>query len=86
MTQYLVAIYRPENYAPAISEDEAMDREIDALNDEMRAAGSGFLLAACNRKAARGRCGCSPQVRCSSPTGRMRRPRNTLAVFGCYKR
>ena len=39
MTQYLVAIYRPENYDPAVSEDEAMDREIDALNDEMKAAG-----------------------------------------------
>jgi len=39
MTQYLVAIYRPGNYDPAVSEDEAMGREIDALNDEMKAAG-----------------------------------------------
>jgi hypothetical protein len=39
MTQYLVAIYRPEKYDPAVSEDEAMDREIDALNHEMKAAG-----------------------------------------------
>ena len=39
MTQYLVAIYRPENYDPAVSEDEAMGREIDALNQEMQAAG-----------------------------------------------
>ena len=39
MTQYLVAIYRPENYDPAVSEDEAMGREIDALNEEMKAAG-----------------------------------------------
>ena len=39
VTQYLVAIYRPENYDPAVSEDEAMGREIDALNDEMKAAG-----------------------------------------------
>jgi hypothetical protein len=85
MTQYLVAIYRPENYDPAVSEDEAMGREIDALNDEMKAAGVRVLLAACNRKAARGRCGCSPQVRCASPTGRTRRPRNTLAAFGCWK-
>jgi hypothetical protein len=38
MTQYLVAIYRPEKYDPAVSEDEAMGREIDALNDEMKAA------------------------------------------------
>jgi hypothetical protein len=39
MARYLVAIYRPKNYDPAVSEDEAMDREIDALNDEMKAAG-----------------------------------------------
>ena len=39
MTQYLVAIYRPENYDSAVSEDEAMGREIDALNHEMMAAG-----------------------------------------------
>ena len=38
MTQYLVAIYRLGNYDPA-SEDEAMGREIDALNVEMMAAG-----------------------------------------------
>ena len=35
----MVAIYRPKNYDPAVSEDEAMDRAIDALNDEMKAAG-----------------------------------------------
>jgi hypothetical protein len=39
MAQYLVAIYRPKNYDPAVSEDEAMGREIDALNIEMMAAG-----------------------------------------------
>ena len=85
MTQYLVAIYRPENYDPAVSEDEAMDREIDALNDEMKAAGVRVFVGGLQLKAARGRCGCSPPVRCSSPTGRTRRPRNTLAVFGCWK-
>jgi hypothetical protein len=44
MTQYLVAIYRPENYDPAVSEDEAMGREIDALNDEMKAAGVSVFV------------------------------------------
>ena len=39
MTQYLVAIYRAENYDPAVSEDEMMGREIGALNEEMKAAG-----------------------------------------------
>ena len=38
MTQYWVAIYRAENYDPAVSEDEAMGREIGALNEEMKAA------------------------------------------------
>ncbi|MDX2111866.1 MAG: YciI family protein [Verrucomicrobiota bacterium] len=39
MTNYLVAIHRPANYDPLVSEDEAMGRDIDRLNDEMNAAG-----------------------------------------------
>jgi hypothetical protein len=39
MTQYLVAIHHPEDYNPSVSEDEAMHRDIDALNDEMKTAG-----------------------------------------------
>ncbi|MBN9433436.1 MAG: hypothetical protein J0I45_13460 [Bosea sp.] len=38
MTQYLVAIHHPDGYDGA-SEDEAMHRDIDRLNDEMVAAG-----------------------------------------------
>ena len=37
--QYLVAIHHPDNYNPAASEDAAMDRAIDVLNEEMVAAG-----------------------------------------------
>jgi len=37
MTQYLVAIYHPDDYDPS-TEDKAMSRDIDALNDEMKAA------------------------------------------------
>jgi len=39
MTQYLVAIHHPDDYDPSVAEDEAMHRHIDALNDEMKAAG-----------------------------------------------
>lgn len=39
MTQYLVAIHHPGDYDPSVAEDEAMSRDIDALNDEMKAAG-----------------------------------------------
>ena len=38
MTQYLVAIYHPDNYDPSV-ETEAMSRDIRALNEEMVAAG-----------------------------------------------
>ena len=38
MTRYLVAIYHPDDYDPS-AEDDAMSRDIDALNDEMKAAG-----------------------------------------------
>lgn len=39
MTQYLVAIHHPDDYDPSVAEDEAMSRDIGALNDEMKAAG-----------------------------------------------
>jgi hypothetical protein len=38
MTRYLVAIHHPDDYDPS-AEDEAMGRDIDALNEEMVAAG-----------------------------------------------
>lgn len=38
MPQYLVAIHHPDNYDPS-AEDEAMHRDIGALNVEMMAAG-----------------------------------------------
>ncbi len=38
MTQYLVAIHHPDDYDPSV-EDEAMRRDITALNEEMKAAG-----------------------------------------------
>ena len=37
MTQYLVAIHHPDNYDPS-TEGEAMARDIDAVNDEIKAA------------------------------------------------
>jgi hypothetical protein len=39
MTQYLVAIHHPDDYNPAVNEDDAMRRDISALNVEMKAAG-----------------------------------------------
>ena len=39
MPQYLVAIHHPDNYDPSL-EDEAMRRDISALNEEMDAAGA----------------------------------------------
>jgi hypothetical protein len=42
MAQYLVAIHHPDNYDPS-KEGEAMIRDIDALNEEMEAAGARFF-------------------------------------------
>lgn len=39
MMKYLVAIHHPDDYDPLAVEDEAMSRDIDALNGEMVAAG-----------------------------------------------
>jgi hypothetical protein len=42
MPQYLVAIQHPDNYDPSL-EGEAMIRDIDVLNEEMKAAGARFF-------------------------------------------
>ena len=44
MTRYLVTIHHPAGYDPDVAEDEAMARDIDALNDEMVAAGVRVLV------------------------------------------
>jgi hypothetical protein len=56
MPQYLVAIHHPEGYDGS-AEGEAMERDIDALNEEMEAAGArifaGGLSAASGAKSLR---------------------------------
>ena len=56
MTQYLVAIHHPDEYDASL-EREAMVRDIDALNEEMAAAGvrvfAGGLTAAGSAKSLR---------------------------------
>lgn len=56
MPQYLVAIHHPDNYEPS-REDEAMEREIDVLNQEMITAGvrifAGGLRPASSAKSLR---------------------------------
>lgn len=42
MAKYLLAIHRPDNYDPSLSEDEAISRDIDWLNDEMTAWRQSF--------------------------------------------
>jgi len=44
MTRYLVAIHHPDGYDGSL-EDEAMHRDIYALNDEMVAAGVRIFVA-----------------------------------------
>jgi hypothetical protein len=36
MTQYLVAIHLPDDFDPSV-QDKSMERDIDALNEEMEA-------------------------------------------------
>ena len=56
MPQFLVAIQHPENYDPSL-EEEAMIRDIGALNEEMEAAGvrrfAGGLESASRAKSLR---------------------------------
>jgi hypothetical protein len=44
MPKYLVTIYHPDDYDPAVSEDAAMDHDIDVVNEEMVAAGARIFV------------------------------------------
>ena len=76
MPQYLVANYLPDDFDPS-AETEAMIEEIHALNREMIAAGVRKFAWRPFPGRNASRCGRSPMVRCSSPTGRTWRPRST---------
>jgi hypothetical protein len=47
--KYLVAIHHPDDYDPFVAEDEAMSRDIDALNYEMIAAGARLFAGGLHR-------------------------------------
>jgi hypothetical protein len=55
--KYLVAIHHPDDYDPFVAEDKKMERDIDALNEEMIAAGvrvfAGGLHSASKAKSLR---------------------------------
>lgn len=51
MTQYMVAIHHPDDYDPAV-EDEAMRRDITALNVEMTTAGIRVFVGGLDRASA----------------------------------
>ena len=48
MTRYLVAIHHPDDFEPS-SETEATERDIDALNAEMQAAGVVIFVGGLDR-------------------------------------
>ena len=62
MSQFLVAIHHPDSFESS-DESEATVRAIDALNEEMAAAGVVVFLAASIPSGRRSRCGRSPMAR-----------------------
>jgi hypothetical protein len=49
MTQFMVAIHHPDDYDPAAVEDDAMVRDIEALNIEMKKAGARVFAGGMTR-------------------------------------
>src|SRR5580658_8512004 len=84
MTQYLVAIHHPNDYDPSV-ETEAMSRDIDALNDEMVAAGVRIFVGGLSSASSARSLGAQPDGKVLTTDGRTWRPRSTSAVFGYWK-
>ena len=85
MPQYLVAIHHPDDWDASI-ESEAMLRGHPRAQPRDDCCRCQEVRRRPNPgRQSRSRCGRSPTVKCSSPTGRIWRPRSTSAVFGCWK-
>jgi hypothetical protein len=72
----LVAIHHPDDYNPS-TEDEAMSRDIDALNEEMVAAGVRIFVGGLSPARSARSLRAQAMVRCSSLTGRTWKPMST---------
>ena len=55
MPQFLVTIHLPDNYDPSL-EDKEMVRDVDALNEEMDAAGARFFAGGLKSRDMRSHC------------------------------
>ena len=81
MTQYFSAIYLPDDFDPSLV-DKATERDIDALNDELVAAGVQTFVAGKHREVAAG------AARWQGAGHRRAvpwRPRSTWAAFRSWK-
>jgi len=74
--EYLLAIYRPTTTTLRSKPKRCTARSTCSMTKWWLPV-PRFLLAVFPRPVTRGRCGPSPMARCSSATGRTRRPRNT---------
>ena len=57
MKQYLLSVIQPDGPAPPAEVLERIDRDLDALNEEMRAAGAWVFAGGCTRRARPRWCG-----------------------------
>ena len=80
MAQYLVAIHHPDNYDPS-REGQAMERYRCAQRREDRCRCQDLHWRPMPGKQREVAAGASPMGRCSSPTGRIWRPRSTPGGF-----
>jgi hypothetical protein len=85
MTQYLVAIHHPDDYDPFAAEDAAMHRDIDVLNDEMKAAGVRVFVGGLQHASSAKSLGTPPHGKVLISDGPYGRPRSTSVVSGCWK-
>ncbi|MFZ0882454.1 MAG: hypothetical protein WAN14_03580 [Candidatus Acidiferrales bacterium] len=84
MPQYLVAVHHPDNFDPS-TESAATVRDIDALNEEMAAAGVVIFVGGLNSVREAKSLRAQPDGKVLTTDGHTWRPRSTSPVFGCWR-
>jgi hypothetical protein len=81
----LVAIHHPDDYDPSVAEDEAMHRDIDALNDEMKAAGVKIFVGALQPASSATSLRAQPDGEVLTTDGPYLKTKEHVGGFGCCK-
>jgi hypothetical protein len=85
MTQILVAIHHADDYDPSVAEGDAMSRDIDAIDDEVKAAGVRVFVGGLQPAGSAASLRAQPDGEVLTSSGPYLKTKEHVGACGCWK-